>query len=317
MNIHLCTLVSSVIFSFTALGQIPLQADTLFQYDRSAALDLRDSLIEATSDWNVYDVSYASPRGGRVTGYLVTPSPKNRHAGIVFGHWGPGNRTEFLPEAKLYAQTGAVSLMIDYPWVRPAPYRVNQAGGFDEPEKDLAVFSQAVVDLRRGIDVILSRQDVDSARIAYVGHSYGAQWGAILSAIDKRIKAAVLMAGVPSDSVFFIESTDPAMIAFRESATTEVREHYMRIATIPLAAIRYVQYARPTPLLFQFALKEQQFSISAMERYYNAASEPKTMKWYDTGHELNDPQSLVDRAEWLKGYIHIESLKPILREILE
>jgi hypothetical protein len=34
-----------------------------------------------------------------------------------------------------------------------------------------------VVDLRRGIDALRARSDVDSNRIAYVGHSSGAHWG--------------------------------------------------------------------------------------------------------------------------------------------
>ena len=66
----------------------------------------------------MYDLTYASPKGGRVTAYLVAPAGKGPFAGLVFGHWGPGNRTEFLPEATLYARAGAASLLVDYPWVR-------------------------------------------------------------------------------------------------------------------------------------------------------------------------------------------------------
>lgn len=62
----------------------------------------------------------------------------------------------------------------------------------DKPEMDRQAEIHAVVDLRRGIDLLLARPDVDPRRLAYVGHSYGAQWGAILSAVDKRIKTAVL-----------------------------------------------------------------------------------------------------------------------------
>jgi cephalosporin-C deacetylase-like acetyl esterase len=317
MNFHIFTFTSIIICSTSAFAQPPPQADTLFRYDHSAPLHVRDSLIEATSGWSVYDISYASPRFGRVTGYLVTPAQKGRYPGIVFGHWGEGNRTEFLPEAKLYAQAGAISLMIDYPWVRPAPYRVNQGQGFGEAGKDLAAFTQAVVDLRRGIDLLMSRPDVDTSRIAYVGHSYGAQWGAILSAVDKRMKTSVLMAGVPSDSVFWVESTDPSLVAYQESATKEAAANYLRTVTMPLAAISYVSSAKPLSLLFQFARKDRGFSLSAMNRYYNAASEPKAVKWYDTGHELNDPQALIDRAEWLGKHIGIKSLKPIFEEMLK
>jgi len=45
------------------------------------------------------------------------------------GPLGPGNRTEFLPEAMLYAEAGAVSVLIDYPGVRPEPHR--RAQGHD------------------------------------------------------------------------------------------------------------------------------------------------------------------------------------------
>jgi hypothetical protein len=41
-------------------------------------------------------------------------APARRRPGIVFGHWGPGNRSEFVPEAIVYAKAGAVSLLINY-----------------------------------------------------------------------------------------------------------------------------------------------------------------------------------------------------------
>jgi hypothetical protein len=53
-----------------------------------------------------------------------------------------------------------------------------------------------VVGPRRGMDLLLARPDIDPRRIPFVGHSYGAHWGAILGAIDKRFKTMVLMAGV-------------------------------------------------------------------------------------------------------------------------
>src|SRR3989441_8479203 len=99
-----------------------------------------------------------------------------------------------FPEALFYAKAGAISLLVDYPWVRPAPWR-RGVPNFDKPELDHEIYIQAVVDIRRGIDLLLARKDVDPKRLAYVGHSYGAQWGAILSAVDERIKTAVLVRG--------------------------------------------------------------------------------------------------------------------------
>ncbi len=315
---HQLLLTSLLVISLClqAVAQQANGADTLFVYDRSQLLDLRDSVVESTNHWKVHDVSYKSPRTGRVTGYLVTPTKIGKHAGILFGHWGSGNRSEFLFEAKLYAQAGVVSLMVDYPWVRPDPYQVNWIEGFGEPEKNLSVFTQVVVDLRRGLDLLLSRPDVDTNRIAYVGHSFGAQWGAILTAVDKRMKATVLMTGVPSDSVFWVESDAAWIVAERAKVTKEQLATYLRIVTAPLAAISYVPRAKPIPLFFQFATREA-FSLEAMNRYYKAASEPKAIKWYNTGHSLKDPQALIDRAEWLEKHLAIKSLKSIVSKSLK
>jgi dienelactone hydrolase len=258
-------ILCALLLSLPAYAQFPPQADTLFRYERAAPLDITDSIIDSNSTLVVHDISYASPRGGRVTAYLVVPATRGRFPAILFGHWGLGNRTEFLPEAKLYAGSGCVSLIIDYPWVRPAPWRVNQGRGMDEPEKDLSVFVQAVVDL------LAARPDVDPNKIAYVGHSYGAQWGAILSAIEKRLKAFVLMAGVPSDSAIFVESDDPTYVSWRASVPKEALAHYLGV-TSAIAAIRYVPYATPTPLFFQFARLERAFGVVAMNRYFAAAN---------------------------------------------
>src|SRR5262245_32424235 len=134
-----------------------------FDYDPKDPLDVKETLLFERDGVKVFDVTYASPKGGRVTAYLVTPAGKGPHAGLVFGHWGPGNRTEFLPEARLYAEAGAVSLLIDYPWVRPAPWR-RKLKFVEDPEADHQAFVQAVVDLRRGFDLLVARADVDPKR---------------------------------------------------------------------------------------------------------------------------------------------------------
>jgi hypothetical protein len=64
---------------------------------------------------------------------------------LLYERDGANDRTEFLPEAKLYATAGAVSLLIDYPWVRPAPWR-KRLKFLDDPENDHSAFVQAVID---------------------------------------------------------------------------------------------------------------------------------------------------------------------------
>ncbi|HEY0320491.1 MAG TPA: hypothetical protein VGC66_05915 [Pyrinomonadaceae bacterium] len=272
----------------------------MFDYDRKMPLDIKEVGHFNRDGVRIRDITYASPKSGRVTAYLVEPVGRGRFAGIVFGHWGYGTRTEFLPEAILYARAGMVSLLVDDLEVRPAPWRRSSPG--KEPEAVRDNFIQTVVDLQRGIDLLIARSDVDPNRIAYVGHSSGAHWGAIISAIDRRIKTAVLMAGVPTEATIYLESDDPDNVEFRKTTPKEEIDNYIRTVSV-LDAIRFVPYAAPTPLLFQFARFERYFNEAAMLKYARAASEPKLVKWYDTGHELNDIQALKDRAAWLQRQI--------------
>ncbi len=279
----------------------------LFAYDASAPLEAAGTMLFETDGIAVHDVTFASPRGGRVTALLVVPPGRGPFAGILFGHWGSGTKTEFLPEAILYARAGAVCLLVDYPWVRPAPWW-RGLKYLADPANDRELYVRAVVDLRRGIDFLLSRGTVDATRLAYVGHSYGAQWGAILAAVDRRPGAYVLAGGVPDGAAIWLESDEPSVVEARASVAKDVLDRYVA-ELADLDAIRYVARAAPAPVLFQFARFEQFFGRSAMERYAAAAQEPKSVQWYDTGHDLNDPRALIDRAAWLRQRIRIRPVR--------
>jgi hypothetical protein len=155
---------------------------------------------------------------------------------------------------------------------------------------------------------------VDSNRLAYVGHSFGAQCGAILSAIEPRLKGVVLMAGVPDQAAIWRDNDDPAIVDFRANTPKAKLDAYLESCD-RTAAVRYVPHAA-APLLFQFARYERYFDKAAMDRYANAARKPKLVKWYDTGHELNDVQALCDRSAWLREKIGLGPVVPILRRSL-
>ena len=72
----------------------------LFDYDQRTPIELEQRVFRERPSHTVFDITYRSPKEGRVTAFLVIPKAKGPHAGLVFGHWGPGNKTEFLPEAE-------------------------------------------------------------------------------------------------------------------------------------------------------------------------------------------------------------------------
>lgn len=290
--------VSMLPILLVLFAALPEERKQLFEYDVRAPLNVTQKLLWEREGVQLFDVRYDSPRGGKVTAFVLAPAKTgSRRPGVVFGHWGQGDRAEFLPEARALARAGAVCILIDYPWRRPAPWYAD-ADDIAETDKAIQLQAQAVVDLRRAVDVLLARADVDPGRIGYVGHSYGAQFGAILAAVDKRFKAAVLMAGIPDMEALVLEGKGPGLDNFREQQREKIPGALRKLRAT--AAAEFVPYAAPVQLLFQFARHEREFTEPAMERYFRAASEPKQVLWYDTGHELNDPQALADRTRWLK-----------------
>jgi pimeloyl-ACP methyl ester carboxylesterase len=284
--------------------EVPEALTSTFQYDRGAPLDVQASLFFEQDALTVKQVTYLSPRGGRVPALLVEPKGEGPFAAVLFGHWGYGNKTEFLAEALCFGRAGAVSLLIDYPWVRPPIWR-KTVNNYTKPKLDYAAYVQAVVDFRRGIDLLTSLPSVDVKRIGFVGHSYGAQFGAILSAVDKRIQAYVLMAGIPDAVSLFLESQDPDFVEFRKTISKQVLDSYLKTIGV-FDAIRYIPYAAPAQVFFQFARLETRFDKKVMLRYATAAPPTKIVKWYPTGHELSDPQAFADRADWLGRHLNLK-----------
>jgi dienelactone hydrolase len=301
-------------FSASASAQEISELIKQFSYDASAPLDVKEGKVETRNGILVKDLTYISPKGGRVSAYLVLPPGNGPFAGLVFGHWGLGLRSEFLPEALMYAEAGVVSLLPDYPWSRIGDSR-KAVDDIEHPENDRDAYIQAVIDLRRGIDLLQNLSIVDAKRIGYVGHSYGAQWGAILSATDKRLKTCVLIGGVAAGEDIW-NSPDPDLTAYKSKIPAETLRKYIEVNSV-LDAIRYVPHAAPTPLFLQFGRFERYFDEASMKRYEEASSEPKKVLWYDTGHELNDVQAYIDRAEWLQQYLGFRPVKPLIEKKLQ
>lgn len=277
-----------------------------FDYDAKTPLNIEDGGVQNRDGIQVQTISYASLKGGRVPAYLVIPPGKGPFAAIIYGHWAMKgssvrNKMEFLDEALVMARAGVVSLLIDAPFARPGFVESTDPLGPQETD----VMFQEVMDVRRGVDLLLSRSDVDPKRIAFVGHSFSAQVGGVLSGVEHRIQSYVLMCGVlaVADEVM---SNDPEMTAVRQKLGDENVRNYL--ATYEwLDPVHYISHAAPSALFLQYAKVDGISSEGPAEHFLSIATEPKTLKLYDAFHALN-AEARHDRAEWLQKQLH---LKPV------
>jgi hypothetical protein len=134
-----------------------------------------------------------------------------------------------------------------------------------------------------------------------------------MAAIDKRMAASVLITGAPSYRAIFIDGKSPDVVAIQQQAGFQALGKAEKVMS-SLDAIRYVPFAAPVPLLFQFARYEPSFSREAMQSYFDAASQPKAIRWYPAGHELNDVNALIERADWIADQLKVPALRSVIAE---
>ncbi len=287
-------IMSIVFLAATLLAQDPALLRH-FDYDQKAPLNIQEVGVEQRGDVAVHDLSYASPKGGRVPAYLVVPKGKGPFAAIIWGHWYQDgselrNRKEFLDEAAALAPAGVVSLLVDGWIARPGARR--DPDPLSDKQADLRV--QEILDMRRGADLLLARPDVDPNRLAYVGHSYSAATGAFLAGIDKRFTAFVLMAGNLSDEV---DMQSKEFQDFRKQHGPEKVDAFVAKYSW-LDQGKYVSHAAPATVFLQYATKEDFLTPARARQYYERVSDPKILKFYDAPHALN-AEARRDRIAFL------------------
>lgn len=262
-----------------------------FKYDRLVPLNLADhGVINPSYPVKIHDVSYQSPLGGEVPAFLVVPPGAGRKPAVIYMHGSGGNRLEDLAQATWMAARGAVTMTITSPFERPdAPPIPGGLAGIQK-QRDLTI--QAIVDLRRAVDVLQARPDVDRRRIGFVGWSSGARMGALLASAEHRIRAYVLQSG-----------GSPPLADYLKAAPASLRPQLSELlgAVDPLTAIRS---AHPSLLLFQDGRKDTVVPHAALVGLAAAASKPKQLRWYRAGHAPTK-QETRDAMAWLAQKLQI------------
>jgi dienelactone hydrolase len=240
---------------------------------------------------SVIEVTYASPQGGRVPATLMVPQGTGPFAGLVM------QRSMELEFGMRYAHYGAVVIYVDPPSFRPQDTGPRGILTFTEQDREEQI--QLIIDLRRAIDLLMARPDVDPERIAYLGVSYGGTMGGLLAGIEKRLQAYVLVVG---DGGLVTHVTNPENLTMSLNEFSE--EYGAWIDDMwPIEPIHYVNHASPTPLLFQNAVRDQYVNVEDAIRYQDTAGEPKQVIWYDSEHWPLPDEANMDNAKWLQQFV--------------
>jgi dienelactone hydrolase len=283
-----------------------------FDYDSHAGLEIRETDVHKRDKVRLIELNYAGAGGDRVPAYLLIPPGGGSFPAIIWGHWlmkgSPlANKDEFLEEAVALAKSGVVSLLIDAPQVRHEWVDANNdAGPLESAKQQAEATVHQVTDLRRGVDLLYGRADVDRKRIAYVGHSWDAHVGAILAGVETRITAYVLMASGYADEEEAFASKDPQRIAqIRQVGADNVHEFFREYAWAD--PIYFVGHTDRESIFLQFASGDPISKEMAQKYLDRFSSKDKKMEFYDASHALNAAARL-DRDRWLQKHLGIKKI---------
>jgi predicted esterase len=234
-----------------------------------------------------------TPFGYRRIAELLYPAQEGSLAAILYSHWyEPGspdsNRSQFVEEAKELARAGAVSLLIETLWSDPDFFLKRTQ------DNDIQNSIEEVVNTRRAMDLLFSQPNVDVNRFAFVGHDFGGMYGVLAGSLDQRPTHYVVMAATPRFPDWYLYSP---------KLEGEARETFIRQMS-ELDPITHVPNLAPAEVFFQFGTDDPHVPKERAEEFFASAKTPKEMKWYESGHGLNE-EATNDRKKWLRQKLNL------------
>jgi dienelactone hydrolase len=154
----------------------------------------------------------------------------------------------------------------------------NMTGGMLGPNTYRDHVVMYVKDFRRSVDYLMTRPDIDTARLGYIGYSWGGRLGPINLSVDHRFKAAVLQ--IPGLN-----------FAPRRKEVDEF--NYLPHMRIP-ALILSGKYDDVFPL---------ETSVIPFVEHLGVPAEHKRHRVYPTQHFLPRDETIRETLDWLDKYL--------------
>jgi dipeptidyl aminopeptidase/acylaminoacyl peptidase len=265
-----------------------------FAYDTSASLDVIATPESRAGSATISRIRFRSGRGGDATGLLVVPNGSGPFPAVVLQHGAPGSARDMVRDAGMIAERGAILIAIDAHWNN----RPGEVLTFTP--QDSAEQVRLIVDIRRAVDYLISRPDVDRSRIAYWGVSYGGAMGALVAGVEPRFKTLILTV---ADGGLISHFTGPEDVGGMFDRLTCANKGAWIGAMLPVEPIRFIGLAR-APLLMQSGRTDALVPPADAERLQRFAPANKRILWYNAGHGLS-PEAHADRLNWLREHIGI------------
>lgn len=250
--------------------------DLLFRYDQQAPLEAEVLAVDKDGDLVRERIVFTSVNLARVPALLVydatvsAPRPT-----LMLQHWLNSSKDDprLGDLSASWAKHGFACFTID------SPLHGERANGdFDVlkllelPYSGMRFVAQNVIDLRRAVDYIETRADLDAGRIAYAGFSMSAVLGPSFVATEPRVRAASLALGGAGLFHFLAARVPP-----------ERRDDQTFVANL-VDPLHYAGQIAPRPVLQVNSETDEVIPAALGHMLYSALNDPKRAIWFQGVH---------------------------------
>ena len=256
----------------------------LYSYDKTPLNASVEAVESKDQDWRTQKITYSAAYGHeQAISYLFLPNKGKQPYQVVLFFPGSGalNLRHFVvyPTASLDAVLRSGRAVM-YP-IYKSTYERGDGMEDDVPNMSSDWRDHVIMwakDASRAIDYIDTRSDLDHSKIAYYGYSWGAVMGAIVPAVDQRIKVNIIALGG---------------IEFQRSLPE-------------VDPINFLPHVKQPALMlnghYDFFFPEQATQVP----FYNLLGSKKDQKKrvvYDTGHAIPRNELIKETLNWLDLYL--------------
>jgi len=281
----------------TAPGWDSLRA--LYDYDASAPLEAHEGPVAEAGPNLRQHVTFRSVNGETVPGLLLKPKGVEQPPCVFVLHGAGLSKDSFVPLfATFLCPRGYAVFGID-----AALHGERPGAGRKTPASEVGAIvraaHQTIVDCRRAFDYLQTRSDLDTGRVAYLGASMGAIFGAVVCGVDERFKCPILVVGGGDLPTLFS--------AVAHSRGESVPEPPGGLAALEagLDPVNFVGHIAPRPVLMINGTQDEVIPRPCAEALHQAAQEPKEAVWLEANHLLFPQQVEAGQkmVSWLDAHL--------------
>ena len=255
-----------------------------YDYDRTPLEPKVESRDSSEADWIREDVTVKGPVGADRLPVVVF-LPKHAQPPYQTAVIWPASDAFIMPDphhlpiwiVDYIVRSGRAVIYPVYAGI------LGRATGRDAAEPSGAVAERDLLlrrakEMRRAIDYAVSRGDVDSTRLAYVGASWGGRIGGIAVAVEPRFKTAILyVAGL---------------------AMSQIRPEVDPVNFLPRIHVPVLMLSGKYDSVFPYELSQKPFF-----RLLGSLPGDKKQIVYEGGHFLPRPDLVTESLAWLDRYL--------------